>query len=213
MTVEENAEQYFTQFPRRSYAKGEILVFASENPEHIFYLHSGRVRKYDVSDAGDELVVNVFKAGAFFPMSWAINHSGNKFFYKAEAATVVRIVPEYKALEFLKANPDVMLDLLARLYRGMEGVLGRLVQLMGGSARSRVIYELGVECRRFGKHDAAGKYHLTITEISLAERSGLTRETVSRELQKLKKEGLVSKQTKGLVIDLVGLEKQLDVTN
>ena len=43
-----------------------------------------------------------------------------------------------------------MYDGLSRLYTGMEGLLGRIVQLMSGGARSRLLYELAVKCRRFG---------------------------------------------------------------
>jgi len=83
-------------------------------------------------------------------MSWAVTRLENRFFYKTEEATTAHIVPVDEALAFLNANPDVMLDLLPRIYRGMEGIDGRLVHLMSGTARSRLIYELIVECRRFG---------------------------------------------------------------
>ena len=42
----------------------------------------------------------------------------------------------------LQANPDVVYDLLTRLYRGLDGLLGRMSQLMAGSAKSRLMYEL-----------------------------------------------------------------------
>lgn len=210
MEVEQKVREYFSQFPHRSYPKGQILVFADENPDHIFYLVTGKVRKYDVSYRGDELVVNVFKPGAFFPMSWAINRTGNKFFYKTEEETELHVVPADKALEFLQANPDVMLDLLSRLYRGMEGVLGRLVHLMSGTARSRLLYELIIECRRFGKADANGVYRLAVSEVDLAAHAGLSRETVSREIQKLKDVGLISLDGKTLQVhDTAALERLL----
>lgn len=211
MNVEQKVQDYFSRFPRREYPKGQILVFADENPEYIFYLVKGKVRKYDVSYRGDELVVNVFKPGAFFPMSWAINQTGNKFFYKTEEETELHVVPARKALEFLKANPDIMLDLLSRLYRGMEGVLGRMAQLMSGTARSRLLYELIIEGRRFGEADGTMMCRLTASEVDLAARTGLSRETVSREMQKLKERGVVSLDGKVLLVhDLAVLERLLE---
>jgi CRP-like cAMP-binding protein len=186
-------KSYFGTFPKRSYAKGQILIFADESPEHIFYMTKGKVRKYDLSYRGDEVIVNTFKAPSFFPMSWAINHlMPNKYFYKTEEETELHIVPADVAVKYLKDNPDVAFDLLSRLYYGMEGMLGRMVHLMSGTAKSRLVYELIIECRRFGMKQDDGSYILTSTESDLASRSGLSRETVSREIHKLKEAGLVS---------------------
>lgn len=209
-TVDEKVKKYFSSFPKREYPKGQILVFAKEDPEHIFYMQEGKVRQYDVSYRGDEVIVNIFKTGAFFPMSWAINKTPNPYFFKTEGKVVVNVVPTDDAVKFIKDNPDVMFDLLSRLYRGVDGVLGRVVQLMAGTARERIGYELIIESERFGKKDANGGYILSIHEVDLAARSGLSRETVSRELHKFKDVGIVgiSKQ-KITVRDLPLLKKTI----
>lgn len=212
--VAEKVDQYFSKYPKRSYPKGQILVFADESPEHIYYIVKGSVRKYDVSYRGDEVVVNVFKPPSFFPMSWAVNNSPNKYFYKAETETELHIVPTSDALKFIKDNPDVMLDLLSRLYRGMDGLLGRMVHLMSGSAKSRLLYELVIECHRFGKKTSGGGVQLSISEGDLAGRSGLSRETVSREIHKLKGQNLVSIKRSGIVVnDLQAIEKMIDLAD
>lgn len=208
--ITDKIDKYFSKYPLRSYPKGQILVFADESPEHIFYIVSGQVRKYDVSYRGDEVIVNVFKRPAFFPMSWAINRTKNRYFYKTEEKTELRIVPVDDALEFIKANPDVMLDLLSRIYRGMDGLLGRMVHLMSGTARSRLIYELIIECRRLKEQQPDGSFMLKVNEVDLAARSGLSRETVSREVKKLKTSGIVSVDNQALIIkDLSALENLL----
>ena len=208
--IRDKVHAHFSKFPHRVYPKGQILVFADESPEHIYYIVKGKVRKYAISYRGDEVIVNIFKPPAFFPMSWAINKSTNSYFYKTEEETELYVVPANDAVEFLKANPDVMLDLLSRLYRGMDGLLGRVVNLMSGTAKSRLLYEIIIESRRFGVKDRRGKYILKINELDLAARSGLSRETVSREMQKLKDQGLVSLVGKELHInDLPALVKML----
>jgi CRP/FNR family cyclic AMP-dependent transcriptional regulator len=158
--ITDKIHQRFSTSPRREYPKGQILVFGDENPDHIFYIVEGQVRKYDVSYRGDEVIINVFKPPAFFPMSWALNQAPNKYFYKTETPVVLHAVPTGDALAFLKENPDVMLDLLSRVYKGLEGMYGRLVHLMSGTARSRLIYELIIESRRFGSQQDDGSYML-----------------------------------------------------
>lgn len=209
-SVSDKVHKAFSKYPMRTYPKGQILIFADENPEHIFYIAKGRVRKYDVSYRGDEVIVNIYKPSAFFPMSWAINKSQNKYFYKTETKTELHIVPTDIALDFVKANPDVMLDLLSRIYHGLDGLLGRVVHLMSGTAKSRLIYELIMECRRFGTQDKPHIYALNVNEVDFAARSGLSRETISREMQKLKDLGIVSINGKVIEVkDLLALEKML----
>ena len=207
--IHENLSRY----PKRSYPKGQILVFADESPGHIFYITKGRVRQYDISYRGDEIIVNIFKPPAFFPVSWALNRTPNKYFLKAETDTEAHMVPLDNARRFLEDNPDVALDLLARLYRGIEGLTGRLVHLMSGTAGSRLIYELIIECRRFGRPQPGGGILLEASETDLAARSGLSRETVSRQIRKLKTQGRLRLDGQRIVVtDLTGLEAALGST-
>ncbi len=208
--VKQKIHDQFTRYPKRLYPKGQILLFADENPDHIFYLIKGRVRKYDVSYRGDEVIINTFQPPSFFPMSWAINRTPNRFFYKTETDTKLHVIPAEDALKFLQQNPDVALDLLSRLYKGLEGFYGRLVHLMSGTAKSRLLYELIIESRRFGIKQPEGSYILKMTEIDLAARSGLSRETISREMKAIKAEGWVTVRKNEIVVaDITRLEAAL----
>lgn len=209
-SVNDKIDAFFSTYPKHSYPKGQILIFADEEPPYIFYIKEGLVRKYDVSYRGDEVVVNLFKPPAFFPMSWAINRTPNTYFYKTELASVLHIVPAEDALAFIKDNPDVMFDLLARVYRGSEGMLGRLVHLMSGTAQSRLIYELILETRRFSTANKDKTFTLSANESDLAARTGLSRETVSREIQKLKDSHAVDVIAGHVTVtDLQALEQKL----
>lgn len=202
-------ENFFEGYPARTYSKDQIAIFSGESPEKIFYIVSGRISQYDISYRGDEIVVNVFKSPAFFPMLWAINQTPNAYFYKAEEDTVVRVAPPEDVIAFIKQNPDVMFDLLARIYKGIDGLLERTVRLMSGSAKSRVMYELLVECRRFGEKIDVNVYKLKIHETELGAHAGLARETVSREIKRLKEHGLIEMKNGEIIVkDIAMLEEQ-----
>jgi len=192
--------EFFSKYPLRSYPKGQIIIFGGEDPDYIYHLVKGKVRQYDISYRGDEVVVNIFKPPAFFPMSYGINRTPNKYFFKTEEPTEIRIANVDETVEFLKSNADVTFDLLSRLYRGTDALLGRIVHLMSGSAKSRLLYELIIECRRFGKESGENSYTLSINEGDLAARSGLSRETVSRAISKLKEENLIELNKQGITV-------------
>lgn len=213
MDIQRKVAAFFEPYPKRSFDKHQLLVQAEEPIEVVFYLLSGRVSQYDVAPNGNEVVVNIFKPGAFFPMSSAINDTPNHYFFEASLPTTARVAPKADAVAFLKSEPEVMFDLLARVYRGVDGVLRRMAHLMGGDAHTRLIFELVNAAHRFGERDSAQRITVRLTEGDLAKHSGLARETVSRILQQLKVARLIENDRGGFIIsNLAELEAQLGNT-
>lgn len=201
---------FFAKYPERKFDKREIMVRAERELPGIFYITDGRVSQYDITPAGDEVVVNVFKPGAFFPMSVAINRTPNNYYFEASTKVVARLAPAEQVVQFLKDNPDVLYDLLSRVYRGMDGILRRMAHMMGGDAKSRMMFELINAANRFGEQQSSGAVVLQLKESDLARHSGLSRETISRTVRELKASGLVEVQRGGLIIkDLKRLESTL----
>lgn len=208
--VASKVESFFANYRARSYPKGQILIMSGDETGYVYYLLSGSVKQYDVTYRGEEVILNIFKPPAFFPMSLAINKVANPYIYEADSPVQLRLAPANEVVAFIKDNPDVMFDLLSRVYRGTDGLLGRMAHLMGSSAKSRLIYELLLEGRRFGKPASDGSCKVKITEKDLGSRAGLSRETVSRELGKLKKEKLVTTSQKDInITNVAALEKKL----
>ena len=201
--ITEKLEAFFTKFKHQIYKKGEILIRADDDPRGIFYLKNGYVKEYAISKKGDELVVNIFKPISFFPMSWAINNTENMYFFEAVTDAEVWRAPREKVIEFVKDNSDVLYDLLERVFKGTDGILTRMTYLMAGNAYARLITEIIIHAKRFGNP-------LHISETDLAERAGMTRETVSREMKLLKEKGLVVFRKNIIVIEsLEDLENEL----
>ena len=208
--VASTVAQFFAQYPTRSFAKKELLARAEEPLDGVFYLTEGRVSQYDITPTGNEVVVNVFKPGAFFPMSWAINNTPNHYFFEASTPVTVRVAPALDAVRFLQDNPRVTYDLLSRVYRGVDGVLRRMAHLMGGDAKSRLLFELLNSVYRFGETQPDGSVFVALKEGDLAKHTGLARETINRNLQSLKTTGLVSVTHSGITIpDVAQLENLL----
>ena len=208
--VRQKVQAFFDAYPLNTFDKKQILVQAGDEPPGVMYVIEGQVRQYDITAQGEEIVVNVFQSPAYLPMSWAITGTKNRYFYEAATQVAVRIAPKTDVVAFVKANPDVMFDLLSRVYSGVEGMQRRMAHLMGGTARTRVAYELLIECKRFGERQSGNAYLVNIHEEELARRAGLSRETVNRELGKLKHDKLLKVSHKRLLIqDLTLLEQAL----
>lgn len=209
----EKIARFFTSYPLRTFDKRQLMIHGEDSLPGVFYIIEGRVSQYDITPSGNEVVVNVFKPHAFFPMSWAINATPNHYFFEASTKVVAHVAPAADAVQFLKDNPDVTFDLLSRVYRGVDGVLRRMAHLMGGDAKSRLLFELLNTAYRFGEQQKDGSVFVALKEGDLARYSGLARETVNRCMQDLKTTGAVSVTHSGITIkDTRQLESMLGAT-
>ncbi len=208
--ISEKIDSFFKQFKHQIYKKGEILIRADENPSGVFYLTRGRVKEYAISKKGEELDINIFKPLSFFPMSWAINQTTNVYYFEALEELEIWKASREEVVDFIKQNPDVLFDLMSRVYKGVDGILMRMTHSMSGEAYGRVIAEILIVSRRFGKTTDNQKVELNISEKDIANQAGIARETVSREIRILKaKEILTFAKNKLVINDLKKLEDEL----
>lgn len=203
---------HFANDELKKYPSNHLITLANQSPDGVSLLESGVVEQYDITPEGNKIVVNIFKPPAFFPMSWAINHTQNTYFYSALTDVELRQSDPDKTVQFLKDNPDVMFDLLSRLYKGTDALLKRLVLTARGIASNRLIFELIIEAYRFGIAIDDTKVIISIQQSVLASRSGLARETVSREMHKLEHDDLIALTKQGIILNLKQLEAKLDHT-
>ena len=207
--IHDKIHDFFTSFPRKRMSKGDTFLNPGDEPPGVFYLASGKIRQYDITDAGNVVVVNVFKEGAHFPMSWALNNEENVWYFETVEDTTLHVAPKNDAVQFFNDNPDAMLDFLKRLCSGATGQQRRLAHLMGGGAYTRVMYELTVAAKRFGV-ESDGLICVEMSESSLGEMAGLSREAVSRQLKTLKKKDLIETSYKKICLkDIQKLEEEL----
>lgn len=206
--------QFLSQFPLRRYPKGQMLVTPHDEPPCIYFIETGKVRKYDVTRYGDQVVMNVFGVSMLFPLPWVLNRTPNQYYYEALVPLTVRCIPTDEMNAYLKKDPALVYDLLQKVYAGLESTQRRVVYLTRGTARSRLLFDLQIEARRSGEMREDGSCVVTISETELADRAGLSRETISRELAKIFKHGdLCIRQGRSIVIlDMDKLEEMLRKT-
>ncbi len=209
-SIADKIEHFFSQGTLLTFRKGQVIVEVGQDPSGVMWLISGVVEQYALTQEGFRIGVNLFKPPAFFPMSWAINRTHNDYFYCAMNDVEVKLRDAGETVEFLQHNPDVTFDLLSRVYRGADGLLQKLTLTGSKVARDRLIFELITECYRFGEQVNEQAWRIQITQTSLAARSGLARETISRELRKLSESKLIVLHRGVIEVELELLKQELN---
>lgn len=207
--ITEKIQNFFAPFTPKTYGKGAIIAMPGDDPPGVSLLERGVVEQYCITPDGNKIAVNLFRPTSFFPMSWAINGTPNEYFFGAVTEVTLRHAGSDMTVAFLRAEPDVAFDLLSRVYKGTDGLLKRLVMASGGVAANRLVLELLIEAYRFGEGETDGTVRIRASQHAMATRSGLARETVNRELQRLEREQLLERSSQGIVLHIDRLEQKL----
>lgn len=203
-------QAFFAAYPQRDYEKGHMLIQEGSTPPGIFFIEEGIVKRYWISSNGDEITLNLYKPYSFLPMSWAVNNLPNMHFYTALTPVKARLAPKEAVLAFIKKEPDILFDLLQRVYIGMEGLWAHIEHITAGDAYTKLATALLILAKRFGKKEkTATIIQIPMTERDIASYAGISRETVNRELRKLQQEKILSLE-KG-VISILHMQRLEDI--
>ncbi|MDB5186821.1 MAG: hypothetical protein JWM07_293 [Candidatus Saccharibacteria bacterium] len=178
---------FYNHYPLKHYKKGHIFILPGERVEFTYQIIEGKIKVYDVSYRGDEIIITNRIPPAIFPISFVVNSAQTRYIYEASTDVTIRQAPTDDMRTFLETHPKVVLDLLSHIYTTLDSVLERMVHYIASNAKSRLIYAIISECKEFGTIDESGTYRIDVNEKELGSRAGLSRETVSREARALKR--------------------------
>lgn len=199
--IYEKLNKFFSGFKKLSFKKGELILRADDKPPGIFYLKRGYTRLYSLSKDAQELTLIIFKAGNIFPLMWAINDTSNTYYLEAITTVELYQAPREEFLRFIKNDNEVLFEITRRILMRFGGILNRMEYAIFGRARSKVASIILICAERFGIKAKQGIIiQVPLTHQDIANLIGVARETVSIEMEKLQKKGLIYHQRKYLVI-------------
>lgn len=204
--------EFFQKYPKRSYPKGQILFLSGDHSDYAYYMASGSVKVYTHSYKGDEVVLLTVTPKRMFPTSAIINDSVIVYNYQAITPIELHVAPKEDIIAFITSEPELEFMLLGQAHLALERVVRKMHLLMAGNANDLVVFEL-LECfYASGIKNDSGDYVVHLSEQELGARAGLTRETVSREVNRLREHGLVS-STRGKIVLTKVLDLEARVAN
>lgn len=143
----------------------------------------------------------IFKPGDIFPVSWAINKAVSGYFVESMTAAELWRIEREQFLEFVRNKPEILFELTRRMLERLLGLMRRMEHLVFGNAHSKVASILLICAERFGKK--IGKdtvLDVPLTHNDIATLVGMTRETVSIEMKKMEKEGIIGYLRRMIII-------------
>lgn len=205
--VSEKIDKFFSGFYPVSFEKGEIIIHPDGKIQNIFLLKKGKVRMYAVSDDGQEITLHIFRPQSFFPIMLSLSEVYGKYYFEAlEKAEAVK-TPVGKVIEFVKSDQEVLFDLTTRFSNAISGLTLRIETMAFEDAYNRIASLLLYLCEKFGERkEDKTIINMTLQHEDIANWVGLRRETVSRQFEKMQKEGIIESKNKQLLVNLQRLK-------
>ena len=191
----------FSNYERYKFEKGQVLISPDQEPNCVYQISSGFVRQFFLSQKGSDLTIHIFKPGDFFPLMWAVGEIPNSYTYEAITQIELIKIPREQTLEFLKKDPENLIQIIQSLYAALSGILFRLESQVFETSDRRVASTLLLLAKDFGNEKRGEvKINLKFTHNDIGKIAGLVRETTSLEIEKLIKEGVIKYEGRYLKI-------------
>lgn len=186
-----------------THESGAIIAHEGDPIESIIVVRSGRIKTYHSTSNGEQYVLDVLHDGqALWHGLFLDNHT---YGYSVSCLTPVRLCRIHRAdVEQMLANhPDVAMGLIRMVCTELDRAEERIMMLSIRDPRRRLAEYLLVRDRSC----TGPEIHLKLEDI--ASSVGLRPETVSRNIARFDREGLVKRTGRGrlLVLDREGLAR------
>jgi len=194
----------------RRFKAGTPIVYQGEIPRYGFFLKKGLVKVYNLHSSGSEQILRFYNPGSFFPLPWLYGKVKTEFyFYEAIEDCEVVSITKQDIQSIVESNPKIKQVIFDSLLEDQSALNLRIISLEQPRATEKLAFTFYYLLHRYGKHVRDDKYivELSLTHTILANLVGLTRETITMEINKLKRKGALEYSKKIYTVDKQKLEQ------
>lgn len=205
----EAADQAADQIATRSHPANQVILLENDWGNSVYFILEGwvKIRTYNLD--GKEVTLNILGRGEVFGEMAPLEEIPRSTDVITLVSTVIGTMPAQHFVNLLNTEPLAGLHLVRLMARRLRQVNRRL-RLRESDSQSRVADVLLFLADGQGKAAGQGMEIPNLPHRELSGLSGLARETVTRVLSKLEKNGLIERDRDILkIVNLEALENLL----
>ncbi|MFA6007885.1 MAG: Crp/Fnr family transcriptional regulator [Candidatus Shapirobacteria bacterium] len=203
--------EFFSKYPLKKYKKGQIIYEPGDDFEGVIFVKNGYLRVYDVGKDGRETSIQLFKPLFYLSLINARTKIKNRHFIEAITPVEVWVAPKADYTELMAKNSSFYDEVANGFLEKFVDMTTYMSQLISGDAYSKVASLIHSLAEEFGAvKNKKTTIKFKITHKMIASLTGLTRETVTLQMLKLEKDGLIDNYRRQIVVeDMKALKKAL----
>jgi len=194
------------------YKKGEIIFREDAYPSGIFYLVSGKAKKYKMDKDGREQIIYVANTGEL--LGYHAILSGDNYPDSAAVMedSLIVFIPKEDFLETIRQSDVLNRRLLKTLSHEFVVLTNSLTMFAQKSVRERLALQLVVVREKYKVDFEPGQaVEINMSRDDLASLVGTARENVVRTLSEFKSEGIL--ETRGRKIIVLDVKRLVKAAN
>ncbi|MBX3239829.1 MAG: Crp/Fnr family transcriptional regulator [Chitinophagaceae bacterium] len=193
-----------------TYLKGEVIFREGTFPSGIFFIKSGKVKKYKVNQDGKEHIIYVANSGELIGYSSVL--ADNRYSDSAAALekSIVNFIPREDFLNAVQYSEALNRRLLKTLSHEFAVMANNISLFSQKSVRERLALQLVVLREKY-KTGSGSLVEINMSRDDLASLVGTARENVVRVLGEFKEKGYVT--TAGRKIIVIDVKSLVSIAN
>jgi len=181
--------------------KKSFIYNMGDSAEKIYILKEGRIKITRLTEDGKELTIDILEPGDIFGEMAIAGESERETSAEALEDSFICAIAKLDFERFIAENPGLSLGITKLFGSRLRKVESRLENLIFHDVRSRLLSLFSDLGEKYGEDTPRGKkitIHLSHQEI--ANLIGATRETVTLELNNLRREGKLDMEGKEFIL-------------
>ncbi|MDN5331425.1 MAG: family transcriptional regulator, cyclic receptor protein [Tepidanaerobacteraceae bacterium] len=185
----------------KNYKKGTVIFFEGEPGDAVYFVKSGKVKVYKSDDEGREYILHIFGEGDVF--AEAVLLGGGTYPAIAEAVedSVVGFIKNEDLERLIRGNPDLAIKIIRIMASRLRDSQEKIKNLALRDTYDRtacLLHKISLDC---GHRTSRGiEIDLPVTRQELAALVGTSRETVTRILSQMKRDGIIDIDRQKIIV-------------
>lgn len=209
---EEQKQRLFGASKKLKCTAGYQLFSQGECANNMYWVDKGKVSLYRLMPNGDEKLFKVFLAGELIAeMAMFMNPRKYPMSARVEQDTELSAFGHQDVLNLFSGSPELSVKVMAFMSNKICHLMNTLNILTQVNANQRLVMKLAEIYRAQGAKE--GTVSLMVTKKLLATQLGMTPETLSRAIKKLKDEGHIIESGNHItLVNITALCRSVDLT-
>lgn len=183
----------------------QVIFEPGDDLEHTYILKEGEVTLYQMKD-GKRVIIDVLKPGSLFGNIGFDSGIEEGVYAEVTQAAYICTLPQDFFIQMMKQDPKLALRAFKILSKRIAQYQSQLRYLSTLSAKERILATINLLNAKDDQSilPAILRTPTKITHEKLASMTGLTRETVTKQLQTLEQDGLTMTERKNIRLTEAG---------
>lgn len=177
----------------KEFKKNQTILREQDVNEFMYIILQGKVKIYQISDAGKEIILSMHTEGDFFGEMSLIDGQTDPATVAALEPSQIAIISRPNFYYLLHSQKQILENLLELLCSRLRESWKKIQMLNYNDATQRIKMLFIMLSENYGEKKADGTtLRIKLIHQNIADMTGLTRETVTRVIDKWKNDGELS---------------------